>query len=65
MPGLVVGFLPMVVALGVGFSSLLIFGILFTCAAGGDLLVLWNLRKYPKNWRVKDHPEKIGFIVSE
>jgi hypothetical protein len=63
MPGLVLGILPAVVAIGFGWPVLLVFGLLFTIAAGGDALVLWLIRGVPGEKSVADHPTRAGCVV--
>jgi hypothetical protein len=63
MPGIVLGIIPAVIAIIIGNLSLLVFGIFFSTAASGDLLILWVLRHETSNTVVEDHPSKIGCIV--
>ncbi|MDX5482347.1 MAG: DUF3267 domain-containing protein [Hymenobacteraceae bacterium] len=63
MPGLVMGLLPALAGLIWGNFLLFLFGLFFSVAAGGDLLVLWMLRRQKKEDLVQDHPEKIGCYV--
>lgn len=63
MPGLVMGLLPALLGLAFGNIILLLLGLFFSFAAGGDLLILWMLRKYKPEDRVQDHPDKIGCFV--
>jgi hypothetical protein len=63
MPEIALGLIPTLIAMLIGHAWLLCFGIFFTAAAGGDMLVLWKLKPYDKDDEVKDHPEKIGFII--
>ncbi|HET6528317.1 MAG TPA: hypothetical protein VFG39_06165, partial [Balneolaceae bacterium] len=42
---------------------LLGFGLLFTLAAGGDILILWLLRKVDDGLLVQDHPDLVGCVV--
>ena len=63
MPGLVMGLLPAIVGLALGNVLVFLFGLFFSMAAGGDLLVLWMLRHQKKEDLVQDHPEKIGCYV--
>jgi hypothetical protein len=63
MPGLVLGIFPAVAAIVFGWPWLLIFGILFTIAAGGDALVLWLIRGVPGDKSVSDHPTRAGCVV--
>ncbi|WP_439881766.1 DUF3267 domain-containing protein [Pontibacter sp. MBLB2868] len=63
MPGLVMGLLPALIGLLLGKILIFLFGVFFSMAASGDLLVLWMLRHQKKDDLVQDHPEKIGCYV--
>lgn len=63
MPGLVMGLLPALAGLLLGNLLVFLFGLFFSMAASGDLLVLWMLRHQNKEDLVQDHPEKIGCYV--
>lgn len=63
MPGLVLGLFPVIVALIYGYGWLLLLGIFFIGAAGGDLMVLFKLIKVDKKHLIQDHPNEIGFLV--
>ncbi|WP_276496835.1 DUF3267 domain-containing protein [Pontibacter litorisediminis] len=63
MPGLVMGLLPAVAGMATGNLLLFLFGLFFSIAASGDLLVLWMLRHAKPSDFVQDHPEKIGCYV--
>ncbi|MEJ8801548.1 DUF3267 domain-containing protein [Pontibacter sp. H249] len=63
MPGLVMGLLPAIAGLMLGNALVFLFGLFFSMAAGGDLLVLWMLRHQKREDLVQDHPEKIGCYV--
>ena len=65
MPGLVLGIVPAVAAIVLGWPTLLVFGLFFTVAAGGDALVLWLIRGVPAAKSVQDHPTRAGCIVLE
>ncbi len=60
MPGIVLGILPAVIALFTGSLSLFALGMFFTMAAGGDMMIIYMLRKQPMHYLVQDHPSKIG-----
>lgn len=62
-PLLVLGVLPTVAALASGSPALLGFGLFFTFAAGGDMLILWLLRGTPAGALVEDHPHRAGCYV--
>lgn len=63
MPGIVLGILPGVLGIVTGNTWLLFFGIFFTGAASGDLMVLLKLKNLDKSMYIQDHPDEIGFIV--
>lgn len=63
MPGLVLGLFPVIVALIFGYGWVLLLGIFFIGAAGGDIMVLFKLIKVDKRHFIQDHPNEIGFLV--
>ncbi|MCB8964860.1 MAG: DUF3267 domain-containing protein [Bacteroidales bacterium] len=63
MPGLVLGLFPVIVALILGIGWMLLLGIFFIGAAGGDIMVLFKLIKVDKRHSIQDHPNEIGFLV--
>jgi len=65
MPLVVMGIIPVIIALVSGNAALLVFGIIFTWAAGGDIISVYMLRKFNRNCLVFDHPDKIGFYTTE
>jgi hypothetical protein len=65
MPGIVLGILPYLLALVLQNGWLLGFGLFFTIAAGGDILILWLLRSVGQGRYVQDHPELIGCKILE
>ncbi len=65
MPGLVVGLLPSLVGIVTGNGWIMLFGLFFTFAAGGDLLILWLIRKVDAKALVEDHPTSAGCYVYE
>lgn len=60
MPGLITGILPAMAGVFTGNQMILILGMIFTLAAGGDFVSLWMLRKVSANTYAEDHPDKIG-----
>ncbi len=62
VPLIIMGVIPSIIGLITGNGFVLIFGITFTLAAGGDIIALYMLRKFDNNVYVSDHPEKMGFI---
>lgn len=63
MPGIILGILPSVYGIITGDSLILLWGLVFIFAAGGDLLVLWLIRKVSIDEYVLDHPKKAGCYV--
>jgi hypothetical protein len=63
MPGLVMGLLPALAGIVMGHFLLFLFGLFFSMAAAGDLLILWMLRHQHASDLVQDHPDKIGCFV--
>lgn len=49
IPGVVLGLLPSLVGIVTGNAPIMLFGLFFTFAAGGDALVLWLIRKVDPN----------------
>lgn len=64
MPGVLLGLLPMVVALLTGAGWAMLFGMFFALAAGGDFLMMLLTRKVRAGDLVEDHPTKLGCYVS-
>jgi len=63
MPGLVMGLLPAIAGIVLGNAWVFFFGLFFTGAAAGDMLVLWMLRHCRASDLVQDHPDKIGCYI--
>ncbi len=63
MPGLLLGLLPALAGILNGNGVLLAFGLLFTVAAGGDMLILWLTRHVDGNKLVEDHPTNAGCYI--
>lgn len=65
LPGLVLGLIPGLVGVLLDSFFLVVFGFVFTFAAGGDFLILWLLRGVSPDALVEDHPTKAGCYVLE
>ena len=63
MPAIILGFIPSIIAIIIGGYGLLLFGIFFTFAAGGDFIIVSMLLKQPASNLVQDHPTKVGCYV--
>ena len=64
MSGILLGDVPVIISLFTGNILFLFFGILFTWAAAGDVILLWMSRNI-NDGMLQDHPEKIGFVHIE
>jgi hypothetical protein len=62
-PAVILGFIPALLAILSGNLGLLIFGIFFSMAAGGDFLVIKLIMKESKDNLVQDHPSEIGCYI--
>ncbi len=60
LPGLVLGALPAALGIILGIGWLSLYGLLMMVAAGGDLAILWAIRKVSAEALVMDHPERAG-----
>ncbi|MCD4796118.1 MAG: DUF3267 domain-containing protein [Candidatus Cloacimonetes bacterium] len=65
MPTLLLGIIPSIIALITGIGWLMIYGVFFTIVGGGDLLVMWIIRKAKHNQLVQDHPYNCGCYIFE
>lgn len=63
MPGMMLGIIPFLLALVFQNGWLFGFGLIFTLAAGGDIIMLWMLRQVPDGFMVQDHPDLMGCKV--
>ncbi|RLD53852.1 MAG: DUF3267 domain-containing protein [Bacteroidetes bacterium] len=63
MPCIVLGIIPSFIGLFTGSGLFLIIGVIFTFSAGGDIIMLWYLRKVDNNQLVLDHPTKVGYYL--
>ncbi len=64
-PALLLGVLPSVCGIILGNALMTVLGMVFTAAAGGDMLVLWLIRHVPAGAMVEDHPTNAGCLVLE
>ena len=65
MPGVILGFFPCLLGIITGNLASLLFGLVFTLAAGGDFLMIWMLRTESLKSLVQDHPSAIGCYIFE
>lgn len=64
-PGALLGALPAVIRLSVGFGTLSLWGAAMLAIAAGDLLVIASLWGVPPMALVKDHPTRVGCEIVE
>ena len=62
LPLVILGLIPSIIALVIGNIYVLYFGAFSIIAAGGDMLISLNMRKYPKAIFL-DHPSDCGFFA--
>lgn len=68
LPCILLGIVPMIVAILVGSLPLLLLGIVMTDSASGDILIVWKILRYrsEKNEIVyMDHPTQAGGVIFE
>lgn len=65
MPGLVLGIFPSLIGIITGYGWIMLFGLLFLLAAGGDILIIWLIRNVEAGKLVKDHPTRAGCCIIE
>lgn len=63
LPGVVLGVLPIVIAIMVANGALLWYGALMLSAAAGDAVALWALRNVPGERYVVDCVDRVGCTV--
>jgi hypothetical protein len=63
MPAIILGILPSVISIITGNLSMLIFGVFFTDAAAGDILIIFRIRKESMEDYVLDHPSQAGCFI--
>jgi Putative zincin peptidase len=63
LPGLVLGLVPALVGLLLGWGTWVVFGWVMIACAGGDAAILWAIRHVPAESRVLDHPTDVGCRV--
>jgi hypothetical protein len=62
-PAIFLGLVPGIISIIIGNLGLLLFGIFFTMAAGGDFLIVNLLRKEKMDHLVQDHPSEAGCFI--
>jgi hypothetical protein len=62
-PTIILGLIPLAFAMITGVNWIKTFGIILIVGGLGDIFVWIKLLKYDSNLVIKDHPEKMGFII--
>ena len=62
-PVIILGCIPLLVAIIFGDKALFLFGVIFISAAAGDLLVIGKLIKEKKSSLVMDNPLEVGWTI--
>ena len=65
LPGIILGFIPAIAGIASGIGWVFLFGLIFTVAAGGDMVVLWLLRHENSREWVLDHDSRAGCYLIE
>lgn len=61
-PGIILGIIPEIIGIIIQNFDTLMFGVVFTIGALGDLMVFERVKGMNNNILVKDHPESMGLI---
>jgi Putative zincin peptidase len=62
-PFLVLSIFPFLISLFIVSEKIFIFSMFGAIAALGDILIVFILLPYPKNWTALDHPTRVGCLL--
>lgn len=62
-PGIVLGILPAILGIFIQVFDLMMFGVVFSIGALGDVMVYERVKHMDNKTLVKDHPDSMGLIV--
>ena len=65
LPFIVLGIIPAIIGIVLGSPAILLYGMMFVFAAGGDLLILWITRFLKPGTKIEDHPTRAGCYILE
>jgi hypothetical protein len=65
LPGIILGFIPAIAGILSGMGWIFLYSLIFTVAAGGDMVVLWLLRHEDSREWVLDHESRAGCCLIE
>lgn len=63
MPGIVLGIVPIVLAISIESVLLLYYGLFMIMSAAGDFMIFILLLKIPKSKKILDHESEMGFYI--
>ena len=63
MPAIILGMIPAILAIILGNTELILFGIVFTVSGAGDFLFAYALRNEKGYYFVEDHPSETAFYI--
>jgi hypothetical protein len=63
LPGIVTGLLPALFGIASGWTDLTLYGALMVGGAGGDMWIMWSVRRLPAHTMVKDSENRVGCEV--
>ncbi|MCR4740834.1 MAG: DUF3267 domain-containing protein [Lachnospiraceae bacterium] len=68
MPMIILGIIPLIIAIAIGSALILSIGLIMTIAAGGDIMIIFKLLTYRSDAGEKliyDHPTQAGCCIFE
>lgn len=64
-PFFIMGLFPCIISFIVGNAYFFLLSLFGMWSASGDIISCFSLRNIPSNYKIQDHPQKLGFIVIE
>jgi hypothetical protein len=65
LPHFIIGFLPLIFGIVINHPTIFIFGLLFTIASVGDVILLWEMRHLNSQKEVSELPSREGIAVED
>lgn len=59
-PTVILGILPIIIGIVISSFGLILLGVIGVCGGGGDIMVVWTLRKH-RDCKLFDHPYEVGY----
>ena len=63
MPGVILGIIPVILAISIESVLLLCYGLFMIMSAAGDFMIFVLLLKIPRNKKILDHESEMGFYI--